>query len=145
MAHSFTAWREGLLLSGNSAPTDVFTQPLLPVINELSACVRGNNWRFTSETYVQRMWLRGGINPWRRFLVKNLRLALIWGAALYKLEYYDCFRFPTLIVIGYFLNEGKKGGKKLSVKFQEHGKWVGTRCISAFAKLFNMFFFPSLQ
>lgn len=28
-----------LLLSANSAPTDVFTQPLLPVINELSACV----------------------------------------------------------------------------------------------------------
>lgn len=28
-----------LLLSGNSAPTDVFTQPLLPVINELSAWV----------------------------------------------------------------------------------------------------------
>lgn len=39
MACSFTATGEGLLLSGNSVPTDVFTQPLLPVINELSECV----------------------------------------------------------------------------------------------------------
>lgn len=51
-----------LLLSGNSAPTDVFTQPLLPVINELSACVCGNNWRFILETYVQGLWLSGGLN-----------------------------------------------------------------------------------
>lgn len=45
-----------LLLSGNSVPTDVFTQPLLPVIKELSACVCGNNWRFTSGT----LWRRAG-------------------------------------------------------------------------------------
>ena len=59
---------------------------LLPVINELSACVRacvcvcvrvcvcvcacvcvcvcGNDWKFISETYVQGLWLRGGLEKW---------------------------------------------------------------------------------
>lgn len=50
-----------LLLSGNSAPTDVFTQPLLHIINELSVCVCvcGNNWMLNSKSYVQGLWLRG--------------------------------------------------------------------------------------
>lgn len=62
----------GLLLSGNSAPTDVFTQPLLPVINELSACVCVETTEGSTQSHMYRRWTDKRTNFFFFFLMRRL-------------------------------------------------------------------------
>lgn len=88
MACSFTATREGLLLSGNSVPTDVFTRPLLPVINELSACV----WK-------QLVYLRDTC-AWSKALQSEDQVAGMCCSALWVISSFrDCGLFDHVWTI----------------------------------------------